>query len=471
LFGPEASYDAVKSEWKKVARLGDDLWRRRYGQRRQARVAQSNLPQRRQRRPRASIKPEAHDIIDLDGNETFHEPHLPSVQAKMVPVPNHAIRKHNLDTDDAAVEPEDIVRSQSKRVRLDLELNPNFFGGGDIEPYDEVDYRTLPRYSDDLFEQIRRAVSEAPVNNPTSNLPVVTSSSAVTGPSTVQPVATLQASRPTRDHDLSLGWREPSNCQVSITEHDRRYWETVQQPLPPTARMSGMQPQSSRANTEAGPSWITPNRYAGVYQDDDRAPSIISISGSDEGNIRGGDVDREAHLQASTGPGKGKERMVTPSTRSFNQGATYPMMSRVSYINIEVGICYLCSVQFDTAVELLDHERGKYHAHMLTDDVLVDKARARLEKYGLFGRFRSGMGSHFLNTTAAGGLQCTQRQARTIIRGPDRALDLEEDVVDRPTLQEVVEVSPTKRSAYRTSGKSTGRLSTLDWNMTDLRTL
>jgi hypothetical protein len=457
LFGPEASYDAVKSEWKKVSRLGDDLRRLRYGQLPEARATQSSISRRRQRPARVSIKPETHDIIDLDGNETLREPRLPSVQAKKVLVPNHAIRKHNLDTNDAAAQPEDSTASRSKRVRLDPELNPNLVRDGGFGPYDEVDYRALPRNPDDLFEQIRRALSETPINNPTSNLPEVTSSSVITGSSTVQPVATLQASRPTTVQDLSSGWREPSHCQVSITEHDRRYWENLQQPLPPTARMSEMQPRSDKTNAEAGASRITPNRYAGVYPENDRAPSVISISDSDEVDIRGGDADREAHLQTSTGSGKGKERMATPSTKSFNQGSPDLMMPRVSYINIDHGVCYLCSVQFDTVGELLDHERGKYHAHMHTDDVLVEKAQARLGKYGLSGRFGSEMGSHFLNTPAAGGLQCTQRQARTIIRGPDRALDLDEDVVDRPSLQEVVEVSPTRRSAYCTSGKSTGR--------------
>jgi hypothetical protein len=396
-----------------------------------------------------SIKPETHEIIDLDGNEAFREPHLPSVRAKKVLISNHATRKHKLDTD-ASPEPEGSnTRDRTKRVRLDPELNPNVVRNGDVEPDDEVDYRTLPGFSDSLFEQIRRAISEKPAKNMASNFPMVASSSVVTGPPSVWPGAALQPSRPTSDQDLSLDRREPSHCQVSITEDDRRYWETVQQPPPAMATAGELQAhQLTRATPEAGPSRITSNGYGGAYQDKYRAPSFISLSGSDGCNTRGGEADKEAQTEASTALNKGKGRMVTPSPRPFHQGPMFAMPSTVSYINTKYGICYLCDVRFGTVRELFAHERGGFHSDMLTKDESLEKAQARLEKYGLFQQFRSKTDKHVMDLPVAKGLHQAQRETCTIIRGPDRAVEVDEDVV---------EVSRTKSSTYRKPGKSISR--------------
>jgi hypothetical protein len=400
-----------------------------------------------------SIKPETHDIIDLEGNEALREPCRPSVRAKKVPTSNHATRKHKLDTDGVSPEPEAHGRGRNKRVRLDSALNPNIDRDG---TNDAVDYHTLPANSVGLFEQIRRAISATPASKANTNNHMVTSASDdVMVPSTIQPMANFQAERLALNNNFSSGWREQSQCQVSTTEHDRRDWDTIQPPVLLVAGTGEVHPQVARVTPEAGPSRIKSDRYPEAYQARYRAPDGISLAGSDEGDRHVGNTDEATHLEASTRPDKGKSRMITPSPRSFNRGSMHPMPSRVSYLNTDHGICYLCSVQFGTVRELYVHERGKYHSHMLTDDVGIEKAQARLEKYGLFERFCSETGTNFMDMPSTGAIRSAQRQARTIIRGPDRAIDVDEEEMDQSSSQDVVEVSQTKPSAYRTLGKST----------------
>lgn len=139
-------------------------------------------------------------------------------------------------------------------------------------------------------------------------------------------------------------------------------------------------------------------------------------------------------------PDKGKARMVTP-----------PMLPIVSYLDTERGLCHLCKARFGTVGELRVHERGQFHSGMLGDYVSVEKAQARIEKYGIFQQFCSESEKRFIEDT--------RHHTRTIIRGPDRAVDVDEDEdeVEPSSLQDVAEVRKTNPSARRTSGKSTLR--------------
>ena len=457
-YGPEASYDAIKSEWKKVARLGDDLWRQHHGQQPRARAPQSTVPRRRQRHPKGSIKPEMHDIIDIDSNKAFHDTARAPARARKGTVSGDATRKRKLETGYASPEAKPENTNHDKRARLDSALYPNGDRNRNVGPHGEMDHHTLAPHSDDLFEQIRRAVSVTPLNKPNTDPHMVTSSpDVVMVPSTIEPMEIMQTCPSVQGRNLSFEWRERSQCQVSTAEHDRRDWEKKQQPIPPPARIADIQPQVMRVSPQAGPSRIRSDRFAEFYQGEARAPSIISLSDSDKDSRHGGDAGDETHESASTRRDKGKARMVEPPLRSFNQGPLYSMPSRVSYISTERGICYLCSVQFGTVGELRIHECGKYHSQMLTSDGSVEKAQARLQKYGLFQDFCSETENHSLDMPAAGELKNGQRQARTIIRGPDRAVDVDEDAADQSSLQDVVEVSQTKPSASRSSHKSIPR--------------
>ena len=458
LYGPEASYDAIKSEWKKVARLGDDLWRRHQGQQLRARGTQSTVPWKRQRRPRESIKPETHDIIDLDSNEATRVSSRAQVRADKPPDFSKSTRKHKLETGHDSPELEPNGSGQNKRARLDSALFVNEARNHDTGPRGEVANHTFSTYTDDLFEQIRRAISTTPVKQPIVNPQVAASSSnVVLVPSTIKPIAVMEANRAAPDQSLHSGWRERSVCQVSTAEHDRREWESPQhqiQRLQPYTEIDKMYPKPVEASPEAGPSRTRSDRCAEVYQDESKVVDVIYLSDSDKDRRLDIDAENEMHEAAKRKPNKGKARMIEVPPRSADRVQLHPVPSRVSYINTELGICYLCSVEFGTVRELRIHERGKWHSRMLADDGIVEKAQTRLEKYGLFQNFCSETENSFVDVSPNGPCEGTHRHARTIIRGPDRAVQADENGSEVSSLKDVVEVSKTRPSAYRTSAKS-----------------
>ena len=454
LYGPEASYDAIKSEWKKVARLGDDLWRRHHGQLLRVRGAQSTVPRKRQRHPRESIKPETRDIIDLDSNEIFRATSRAQVRADKIPRLSNATKKHKLETGHGSPELERNGSGQNKRARLDFAL-VNDARNHDTDPNGEVANHTISTNTDDLFEQIRRAMSTTPVKPPNANPQgAASSSNVVLVPFTIEAMAVRGANRAAPDRNLFSGWQEENMCQVSIAEHDRRDWESLQHQIHPHPDIKEVYPKPMETSPEAGPSRVRSDRCAEVYQDESKVVDVIYLSDSDEDRRLDTGAEYEVHEAAKRKPDKGKARMVEVPPASSNRAQLYPVPWRVSYINTELGICYLCSVEFGTVRELRIHERGKWHLRMLADDGSVEKAQTRLEKYGLIQNFCSETENSLVDVPAEGPSENTHRYARTIIRGPDRAVQAGENRFEVSSLKDVVEVSKTRPSAYHRSAKS-----------------
>ena len=461
MYGPDATYDAIKSEWKKVARLGDDLWRRRHGHQPQVRTVQPTISRRRQRHPRESIKPETHDIIDLDTNQAFFVTSYARTQADKGPISGPAPRKRKLESEPVSPELEPDGRGQNKRARLDSALNAKGDRNGNTRPLAAVARHTFSTYSDDLFEQIRRAISKTPVTKPSTDSQAATSShDVVLVPSTVEPMANMEANRVDLGYNLLSGRQERNLCQVSSAEHNGHAWESLPEPtesLHPEVEPGKSQLQTLAASPEAGPSRIRPVQYAEVYQDESELAEVISLSDSDEDRRLDVGAEEESHDVANNRFDKGKARMVEPPTSLSEQVQLHTVPSRVSYLNTELGICYLCSVGFRTMKELRIHERGRWHSHELANDRSVEKAQNRLEKNGLFQRFCSETEQSFTEVPTAGLLKDTQHHARTIIRGPDRAADVDENGTDLSNVRNIVEVSKTNLSAYRELGKSIPR--------------
>lgn len=193
-------------------------------------------------------------------------------------------------------------------------------------------------------------------------------------------------------------------CQVSSTEHNWHDLDSTPllplQMTPPAANA----PQVTRVSPEAGPSSRKDNGHLD-WDHQLRYAACVTLSDPDREDTT------ESHVAPTpvefAGSGKGKAKMIDPP-------------ADISYADWTHGICYLCSLQFDTPMALAAHELGRTHLQELSNSASVEKGLARLERFGLVERSRAGSHQQFINAID----REMRNRPRTIIRGKERAVEL-----------------------------------------------
>ena len=413
LYGRDATYDAIKSEWKKVAKLADSLQARHPDHRPNAGLARPRLEARPPRRPARNRKEEScvpitikddDDIDDLKADVQVHR--SPSY------VPNASLRKKRpRPTADSAIRQE---ARQAKRARLDFASSVGN-DAIDVNGGQDVTARTGQWWfaggePDSLLEQRNLSVVPQKVADMPRTCPVTTSCNEELADlsNTLRPGN--GALHPSSDSGSPFLSKQRSDGRNALRSHDIN-WSF----RPPSA--------------EAGPSrsFARPHNHEEQAEQtpDAQIPEVIDLVSSD------GEIMEQVGLQQLPGSrrrDKGKGNMAR------NPPPTFPVQRL--YVDSDKLVCYLCSRRYQTGAALRKHEHSDSHKHSLSDPSRVERAKQRVARYirgdSLFDKIDAVLRE--LHPDVPTGK--AQPQQRTIIRGADRlVVSLSPGVDDEEAMQ------------------------------------
>ena len=402
MYGRDATYDAIKSEWKKVAKLANLLQARHPDHRPIAGLARPRLEARPPRRPARNPKEESFVSITIkDGDEI--DDFKADVQVRRSPskVQNaSSYKKRPRPAADAIIGQ---GSRQVKRAHLDFAL-PHGNDAIDVNDGQDVAARTGHWWSatDEAGPLLEHTNPHAPVTpRKMTNLlrPCIVAASC-----NEELVESQRRSDTIRPGNGTL--RQRDNFAFPFLSKHRSDGRAVLQ-------SQDIDWSFRTPSVEAGPSrsFIRPqsNEEHTKQTQDAQTPEVVDLVSSD------GEIVEQVDLQPSPSgrrknKGKGKMARIPPT----------PFAVERLYVDSDKLVCYLCSRRYQTGAALREHEHSGSHKHLLSDPSRVERAKRRVARYvrgdSLFDRIDAVLREIHPDPPTGE----AQTRQPTIIRGVDR---------------------------------------------------